>query len=220
MLEDRMNKNKLNFGFLFFCVISFSFILINSASAGTGEIVSIGSANVDFGGSIVLPITVENFTEVEGISLDLIYDSQLVTITSITANNSIPSSSLTTNTDVLGIATLVLTNSEYITASSPTHLVDITFRGEHGGVTALDLENMELTKDFVPYYPALVNNGELFVGDWNPWNDPDSDGGQMITDPELLELINCWFYEIPAPDTGVRITDERLLETVNLWMNE
>lgn len=56
------------------------------------------------------------------------------------------------------------------------------------------------------------------VEDWNPWNDPDSDGGEKITTPELQEAIHCWLNDEPAPKTGAEITTERLQEVIHLWL--
>jgi len=56
------------------------------------------------------------------------------------------------------------------------------------------------------------------VGDWNPWNDPDSDGGESITTAELQEAIHCWLNDEPAPKTGAEITTARLQEVIHQWL--
>jgi len=54
--------------------------------------------------------------------------------------------------------------------------------------------------------------------DWNPWNDPDSDGGEKITTAELQEAIHCWLNDEPAPKTGAEITTARLQEVIHQWL--
>jgi len=54
--------------------------------------------------------------------------------------------------------------------------------------------------------------------DWNPWDDPDSDGGARVTTAELQEAIHCWLNDEPAPKTGAEITTERLQEVIHLWL--
>jgi len=56
------------------------------------------------------------------------------------------------------------------------------------------------------------------VGDWNPWNDPDSEGGESITTAELQEAIHCWLNDEPAPKTGAEITTARLQEVIHQWL--
>ena len=54
--------------------------------------------------------------------------------------------------------------------------------------------------DGVAYLYAF---GEL--SDWNPWNDPDSDGGAYITFAEVMEAYNCFATQTGAPKTGAPI---------------
>ncbi|MCM1987048.1 PKD domain-containing protein [Methanococcoides seepicolus] len=56
--------------------------------------------------------------------------------------------------------------------------------------------------------------------DWNPWNDPDSDSGALITTPELQEAINCWLNDLPAPITGEFVTTSRYQMLAYYWTNE
>ncbi|MCW7079392.1 MAG: hypothetical protein OCU22_09755, partial [Canidatus Methanoxibalbensis ujae] len=56
------------------------------------------------------------------------------------------------------------------------------------------------------------------MGDWNPWNDPDSDGGEKITTAELQEAIHCWLNDESAPKTGAEITTARLQEVIHQWL--
>jgi len=56
------------------------------------------------------------------------------------------------------------------------------------------------------------------IGDWNPWNDPDSEGGESVTTAELQEAIHCWLNDEPAPKTGAEITTASLQEVIHQWL--
>jgi PGF-pre-PGF domain-containing protein len=164
MVKLKKNVDKINSILMtMFIVLSvLSSIMIVSAD-GT-EIISIGSAEMDPGDIAKISITIADATLVEGVSLDLVYDPDIVSIKSIVANDSIiPSSAVTSNNDTPGMAIIVLTNSDYINASTATPLIDITFEALSSGTTELIMENVELTKNFSPYSPGTVNNGEIVV---------------------------------------------------------
>ena len=59
----------------------------------------------------------------------------------------------------------------------------------------------------------------FICNDWNPWNDPNSEGGENITTAELQEAIHCWLNDLPAPKTNAEVTTERLQEIIHLWLN-
>ncbi len=68
--------------------------------------------------------------------------------------------------------------------------------------------------------PVAVD-GEYMItmqNDWNPWDDPDSIDGAIITTVELQEAINCWLEDEPAPKTGAEITTERLQYLIDAWL--
>lgn len=56
----------------------------------------------------------------------------------------------------------------------------------------------------------------ITVSDWNPWNDPDSAGGEPITLSELQEAIYDWRFGIPA-STGEMVNLTRLQELIYSW---
>jgi len=56
------------------------------------------------------------------------------------------------------------------------------------------------------------------IGDWNPWNDPDSEGGESVTTAELQEAIHCWLNDELAPKTGAEITTASLQEVIHQWL--
>ena len=73
-----------------------------------------------------------------------------------------------------------------------------------------------------------IKNGRMFYGndrgylfglaEWNPWDDPNSDSGELMTTPELQKSIYCWLYDEPAPVTGSLITTSRLQRLINNWL--
>ena len=48
------------------------------------------------------------------------------------------------------------------------------------------------------------------TGDWNPWNDEDSDYGRYITTAEFQYALYCWIKDVPAPYTGADIDTSRI----------
>jgi outer membrane protein assembly factor BamB len=76
---------------------------------------------------------------------------------------------------------------------------------------------------------VTIKDGRLFYGndrgylfglaEWNPWDDPHSDSGQVIETSELQEAIHYWLTDDPAPVTGSIISTDRLQELVHLWLN-
>ncbi|MDD4497622.1 MAG: hypothetical protein PHV51_05660 [Methanosarcinaceae archaeon] len=56
--------------------------------------------------------------------------------------------------------------------------------------------------------------------DWNPWDGPDSEGGKLITTPELQEAVYYWLNDIEVPETGETLTTERLQEIIDCWLND
>ncbi|WMW23068.1 hypothetical protein RE476_04350 [Methanolobus mangrovi] len=63
-----------------------------------------------------------------------------------------------------------------------------------------------------------MTKGDAFdeVNDWNPWNDPDSDGGEAITLIELQDAIYCWRFGIDT-STGELIDLVRLQDLIYSW---
>jgi outer membrane protein assembly factor BamB len=57
-------------------------------------------------------------------------------------------------------------------------------------------------------------------GDWNPWNDPDSDGGEYITFAEVMEAYGCFTDQTGAPGTGAEIDFAIVMEMYNAFVNQ
>ncbi|NPE28725.1 hypothetical protein HNV12_12305 [Methanococcoides sp. SA1] len=59
------------------------------------------------------------------------------------------------------------------------------------------------------------------VEDWNPWDDPDSEGipnGTYITISEVIDAYNCFNNTSPAP-TGVYVTISDVIDMYNSFKN-
>ncbi|MDD4498116.1 MAG: hypothetical protein PHV51_08220 [Methanosarcinaceae archaeon] len=55
--------------------------------------------------------------------------------------------------------------------------------------------------------------------DWNPWNDSESEEGEIITTSELQEAVYYWLNDIPVPKTGETLKTERLQKIIDCWLN-
>jgi len=129
---------------------------------------SIGSANALTNSTITIPVSVANITNISGISFDLLYNSSVATLSSVSDNESFIGSSITPNIDnVNGITSIVLTNSNLISTSSETPVIDIAFNvtGGSGSSTSLELQNVKFSDvNSNPYPPAVVVNGQITIG--------------------------------------------------------
>ena len=64
------------------------------------------------------------------------------------------------------------------------------------------------------------DRGYLFgLAEWNSWDDPGSDSGELMTTAELQRAISCWLYDEPAPVTCSLITTERLQRLIGNWLD-
>ena len=144
--------------------------LMQPWNVGGNGFISIGSVNAPTNSTITIPVSVANVTNISGISFDLLYNSSVVIVSSISANESFvgSSSSITSNIDnANGTTGILLTNSNLISASSETPVIDIAFNitGGSGSSTSLDLQNVEFSgSELNPYTPAVVVDGMIKVG--------------------------------------------------------
>jgi len=134
----------------------------------SSEFISIGSANAPANSTITVPVSVANVTNISGIFFDLLYNSSVAIVSSVSTNESFSGSGITPNIDnVDGITSIVLTNPDLISTSAETPVIDITFiiTGGFGSSTSLDLQNVEFSDaEFNPYTPAVMVDGQITVG--------------------------------------------------------
>ena len=153
--------------FIISVVLAVALLATSTASATGTETISIGSATVNPGDTVVLPITIADVTDVTGVTLTIVYDVNIVTIQNVVANSSVVTGSgvypYIDNT--IGKATIPLTNTNSITTTSAIPIIDITF-GVVGnsGSSILELQEVELSDDsFNVYVPDTINNGEIII---------------------------------------------------------
>ncbi|MBC2706942.1 MAG: hypothetical protein HF977_04315 [ANME-2 cluster archaeon] len=141
---------------------------VMAENESSSEFISIGSASAPTNSTITVPISVANVTDISGIYLELLYNSSVAILSSASTNESFSGSGINLNVDnVDGITSIVLTNSNLISTSAETPVIDITFIiiGGFGSSTSLDLQNVEFSDaEFNPYTPAVVVDGQITVG--------------------------------------------------------
>jgi len=137
-------------------------------SESSSEFISVGSANAPTNSIVTIQVSVANVTNISGIFFDMFYNSSVVLVSNVSANESFIGSSVTQNIDnVNGTTRVVLTNSNFISASAETPVIDITFNvtGGSGSSTSLDLQNVEFSdSEFNPYTPMVEVDGQITVG--------------------------------------------------------
>ncbi|WP_135609502.1 hypothetical protein [Methanococcoides sp. AM1] len=66
-----------------------------------------------------------------------------------------------------------------------------TYTGTDGsGYSGVVNHAVAEVSDYVIYRPYIVL-------DWNPWNDPDSDGGSLIANSEIQLAVLYWKNQYP-----------------------
>ena len=56
--------------------------------------------------------------------------------------------------------------------------------------------------------------------DWNPWNDPDSESGNLISQNEVMTAISYWKSGYVIPDTDHRISQDEIMLIVSYWKSK
>ncbi|MCM1987631.1 PQQ-binding-like beta-propeller repeat protein [Methanococcoides seepicolus] len=77
---------------------------------------------------------------------------------------------------------------------------------------------------------VTIKDGRIFYGndlgylfglaEWNPWNDPDSEGtpdGTYVTLTEVIDAYNCFRNGTPAPETGAAIDLTKVIDMYNAF---
>ncbi|KGK98124.1 hypothetical protein LI82_10370 [Methanococcoides methylutens] len=99
------------------------------------------------------------------------------------------------------------------TDQNPTHYYDTS------GVYTVTLNVSNV------YGNNILSKTDYIVveADWNPWNDPDSEGlpdGTYITLTEVIDAYNCFRNGTPAPGTGSIIDLTKVIDMYNAFRYE
>ncbi|WP_406657137.1 PQQ-binding-like beta-propeller repeat protein [Methanolobus sp. ZRKC2] len=99
-------------------------------------------------------------------------------------------------------------------------IVDSTEHNPQFDYTVAGTYNVSLTVTKGPYSDSETKNHYITINDWNPWNDPDSDDGEMITFAEVMEAYNCFVGQTGAPKTGADIDFATVMEMYNAFVSQ
>ena len=190
------------------------------ASATGSDTISIGSATVNLGDTVMLPITIADVTDVTGVDVTVVYDANIVTIQNVAVNSSVSGSNVFPNIDNMAGKTIIaFTNTEYITTTSAVPIIDITFKvvGSSGSST-LELQEVELSDaSFNVYVPGTINNGEIIIASSN--NAPVA-SDQSVTTPEDTSIdITLSASDVDGDSLTYSIVDDSSHGTVTLSGN-
>jgi len=124
------------------------------------------------GSTGVFPVAVGGLTDAEGVAFNLTFDNTLLSVESVSANNTIPGSTVDENIDnEHGWVRVAVTNTEGITVNETwplTPLVDITFRatGNEGESAVVFAETPTYSLGFDPvYFDWIYDGGSIAVRD-------------------------------------------------------
>ena len=81
----------------------------------------------------------------------------------------------------------------------------------------LSPENYTVIARAVTGTETVTHTWNWTVRDWNPWDNPTSQGGTNISTGELQEAIHVCKNNLPIPITGVELTGSRLGKLIRLW---
>ena len=117
------------------CLITMSVSAVSVITAPTGTFQLDETKN--------LPVTVAGLSKASGVNFNMTYDQGLFYVDAVTASSSYPNAAVTTNVDnTTGLIQVAVTDTDGITATGATPLVDITFRNRGGsGTTAVTIPN-------------------------------------------------------------------------------
>jgi len=134
------------------------------------EELSISSVIMDINDTIILPINIANAINIQQVEFDLVYNPDVISILDITANDVLPSSTISWTLET-GNAAIKLTSLENITVTTATALMDITFvSGDNAGTTVLQMQNVKLDNNSGSHTPDVITDGSITVcikGDFN-----------------------------------------------------
>ena len=153
-------------------VLFFALCMLVTA-AGAASIVAPGHPHGGLlppGSTGVFPVAVGGLTDAEGVTFNLTFDNTLLSVERVTANNTIPGSTVDENIDnEHGWVRVAVTNAEGITAGDNwplPPLVDITFRatGNKGESTVKFAETPTYSLGFDPvYFDGIYDDGLIAV---------------------------------------------------------
>ncbi|WMW21265.1 putative Ig domain-containing protein [Methanolobus mangrovi] len=132
-------------------------------SADSNETIVIGNTVANPDSSFSLPIFVKNVTNMNSLSMDLIFDSSLLSVDSIVANDTLSGSELTYYlNNSTGFANMTLSSVD-VTAEEQFHVADILFSALASGYSDIIAENVSLENNTMLYPALFVFNGSVRV---------------------------------------------------------
>ncbi|MCM1987050.1 PQQ-binding-like beta-propeller repeat protein [Methanococcoides seepicolus] len=118
----------------------------------------------------------------------------------------------------------VTLDKKTVPSISTASTTEVTFEwtpeaeGEYELQVALDTPNSIDERDEANNY--FISTATTAIEDWNPWNDPDSEGlpdGTYITLSEVIDAYNCFRNGTPAPETGGSVDLSKVIDMYNAF---
>lgn len=157
----------------YFGVVLLSVILCLFATGVSAySTIGIYDADISYGNLGSVPVYISGVEEAEGISFNLIYDSQLLNVESVVANSSISGSDVYFNVDeIFGSVKVAITNDEGITVGEydQASVVDVIFSSTGvSGETAVEFDNASYSTEFLPYSFDYASSGMITLEEGLP----------------------------------------------------
>ncbi|MBQ9769002.1 MAG: hypothetical protein IJW27_02250, partial [Clostridia bacterium] len=145
-------------------LIIFCSLPITASAAGTATVV-VESVTVSQGGSVALWLRADNFVNVAVLDIELFYDSDLMSVSSVTNGNFFSGASVSTNKDtpgVIKISAMSVSGLTSTTSAANNRMVKVNFK------VKVDCP--------VGKYPITVAVGDAYDNDLNPTPISGQDG--------------------------------------------
>ncbi|GAB6285493.1 MAG: hypothetical protein STSR0009_16940 [Methanoregula sp.] len=124
-------------------ILLLGMLCLITMSVSAASVITAPTGTFQLGETKDLPVTVAGLDKASGVNFNMTYDQGLFYVDAVTASSSYPNAAVTTNVDnTTGLIQVAVTDTDGITATGATPLVDITFRNRGGsGTTAVTIPN-------------------------------------------------------------------------------
>ncbi|WP_342304249.1 PGF-pre-PGF domain-containing protein [Methanolobus sp. ZRKC5] len=155
------------------------------ASAASDEIVSISSDKINPGDNAHVIISIGNCANITGINLTLVYDQSIISLNSISENNSVVSGHVVDHVEnITGIIDIQMMQLDNITTVEGISLIDIIFTTSLSGNSSLELQDVELFTGDTSYAPATTIDGMININSapvFNAIGDLNVSVGELVS---------------------------------------
>ena len=190
-------------------------------SAASGEVVSISSTKVNPGDTANVTIFLENYENVTGMNLTLVYDQSIISLDDTSVNESVGSGQIDYVVDTFGTVEIRLRQLDNLTEKGLVPLIDLGFDALVSGASTLDLQNVELLGGETPSILGGMDDGYIIVEEIIASNNApvlDFIGDQSVLENTLLTItLNATDFDDDSLTYSSNASFGTLTDSVFTW---